>query len=403
MNHMHLPALLLSAIVAVPAFAETTLPPVHVEQTLELQRDESLSAALIRAGLTEQQAYGTLAPLQKKVSLKKLPSGMELTVFYENALSRLTKPTPSQISFFTPDDKSVSISRTEKGDYAATVNAREVQKSHGVAVGRIEDSLYQSFENADIPVALVKPFVDLFSWEIDFTREIQPGDTFRITYDQVLDADGNVLRTGRILAAELFAEGKPRQAFYAEYQPGKFGYFDAKGNSKERALLRTPLEVYRISSGFNLKRRHPVLGYTRAHRGTDFAAPTGTPIKASGEGKVVEMGWKGGYGRYMRIDHGNGFQTAYAHMHAFAKGVRQGLRVKQGQKIAYVGSTGLSSGPHLHYEVIKKGAKVNPMTVVLPNKSLPKNMLAKFKAQINTYLAQWDKAAPTNVRVAQAK
>lgn len=368
------------------------LPPIQVERTLTMHSGETLIDTLMRGGFNRTQANQIVVPLQGKISMKKLRAGQVIDVSFPLKENGNDATEITEVKFYTPNDKAVSVSTNPVDNTVlAEVKERKLHTQEAVAVGTINGSLYLSATKAGVPAALVGPFANLFAWELDFTRDIHPGDTFRVVYEKIIDDEGNHVRTGDVLGAELFAEKKRRTAFRFADAHGTVEYYDETGAPKKKLLLRTPLEFTRISSHFNPNRKHPVLGYTRAHRGTDFAAPTGTPVKASGNGTIVEIGVKGGYGNYVRIKHNGTYQTAYAHLHKFARGMKKGSRVKQGQVIAYVGSTGMSSGPHLHYEVLVNNTKVDAMRAKLPaGNSLPKNKLNQFKSMVADYKNQWE-------------
>lgn len=236
--------------------------------------------------------------------------------------------------------------------------------------GKIPDGgvFSQAGVEAGIPIGTVYEIINLLAFEIDFERDIQPGQEFVVLYEENL-LDGQVVDGGRVVAisfdTHLDRRGKLKM-YRFEKANGKFGYYDDEGKGAIKSLKRTPIDGASVSSKFNLKRKHPVLGFTRAHKGVDFRASTGTKIPAAGAGRVVVRKYDRGYGNYIKIRHANGFQTVYAHMSKFQKGVNVGTTVAQGQIIGYVGSTGLSTGPHLHYEIIKNGRHVNPMTVTFP-------------------------------------
>jgi murein DD-endopeptidase MepM/ murein hydrolase activator NlpD len=225
----------------------------------------------------------------------------------------------------------------------------------------VDTSLYQTARRHAVPDEALVNLANIFSWDIDFQRDVHPGDSFELVYERVESPDGEV-RGGEVLFASLDLRGRRLQAYRFEHADGSHGYYDADGRSLRKWLMRTPIDGARLSSGFG-PRRHPILGYNRMHRGVDFAAPTGTPIYAAGDGVLTYAGRKGAYGNYIQIRHNDEFSTAYAHMSRFADGVKKGSRVRQGQVIAYVGSTGRSTGPHLHYEVLQNGNQINPMSI----------------------------------------
>ena len=230
----------------------------------------------------------------------------------------------------------------------------------------ITSSLYNSAINIKIKPNIIVEFARLYGFQVDFQRDVWKDDSFQIIYEEYLDTDGNVVDTGNILFANLKLQNTDLQLYRYEYEKDKIDFFDESGKSIKKTLMKTPINGARLSSSYG-KRKHPILGYTKMHLGTDFAAPTGTPIMASGDGVVLKAQWCGGGGNCIKIKHNSVYQTVYAHMSKFAKGVKKGRRVKQGQIIGYVGSTGLSTGPHLHYEVIENGKKINSQKLKLPS------------------------------------
>ena len=227
------------------------------------------------------------------------------------------------------------------------------------------DSFYLAGSRAGIPDGILAEVYDLLAFEMDFERDVRAGQHFSVLYEENFSNDKKV-DNGRVLAVQFAALRGNVQMYRFRKSDGKTGYYDENGNGAIKSLKRTPINNAKITSSFSRSRKHPVLGYTRAHKGVDFRASTGTPIPAAGAGRVVARGYNSGHGNYVKIRHNSSFETLYAHMSRFAKGVVVGTNVKQGQTIGYVGSTGLSTGPHLHYEIIKDGKHVNPMTVKLP-------------------------------------
>ncbi len=230
----------------------------------------------------------------------------------------------------------------------------------------IEDSLYRSAINLGITPNIIIEFARLYGFQVDFQRDIWKNDSFQIIYEEFVNDNDKVVDTGEIIFANLKLRDSDLQLYKYEYKKNKIDYFDENGKSIKKTLMKTPINGARLSSSFG-KRKHPILGYTKMHTGTDFAAPTGTPIMASGDGKITKAGWCGGGGNCVKIKHNNTYQTVYAHMSKFGRGIKKGTRVKQGQIIGYVGSTGLSTGPHLHYEVIENGRKINSQKLKLPS------------------------------------
>ncbi len=230
----------------------------------------------------------------------------------------------------------------------------------------ILDSLYNSAINLGIKPNIIIEFARLYGFQIDFQRDIWKNDSFQIIYEQFTNENNVVVDTGEIIFANLNLQNTDYQLYKFEYEENKIDYFDENGKSIRKTLMKTPINGARLSSSYG-KRKHPILGYTKMHTGTDFAAPKGTPIMASGDGKVIKAGWCGGGGNCVKIKHNSTYQTVYAHMSKFGRGIKKGVRVKQGQVIGYVGSTGMSTGPHLHYEVIENGKKINSQKLNLPS------------------------------------
>ena len=229
----------------------------------------------------------------------------------------------------------------------------------------ILESLYRSAIEEKIPANIIIEFARIYGFQVDFQRDIRKKDGFQIMYEVFLDDKNNIIETGNILYANLKLSGENNSLYYFDSK-GNEGHYDKSGKSVQKALMKTPINGARLSSSFGM-RKHPIDGFNKMHRGTDFAAPMGTPIMASGSGVVKKAGWCGGGGNCVVIKHNSTYQTIYAHMSKFAKGIRSGVRVKQGQTIGYVGSTGKSTGPHLHYEVLINGKKVNSQTLKLPS------------------------------------
>ncbi len=230
----------------------------------------------------------------------------------------------------------------------------------------ITNSLYNSAINLGIKPNIILQFARLYGFQVDFQRDIWRNDSFQIIYEEFVNDKNIVVDTGEIIFANLNLQDNDLQLYKYEYEKNKIDYFDENGKSIRKTLMKTPINGARLSSSYG-KRKHPILGYTKMHTGTDFAAPKGTPIMASGDGKILKAGWCGGGGNCVKIKHNSTYQTVYAHMSKFGRGIKKGVRVKQGQIIGYVGSTGMSTGPHLHYEVIENGKKINSQKLKLPS------------------------------------
>lgn len=265
---------------------------------------------------------------------------------------------------------------------------RPLETRMGYTAVEVTHTLFGAAGGAGLSDALVLKMVEIFNFDIDFVRDLKRGDRFALVYEEVW-REGEKLRDGDILAATFINGGKRFEVFRHVSADGAIDYLSRDGKSRKRAFIRTPLEFSRVSSRFSAARRHPVLGTMRAHKGVDYAAPPGTPIRVTGQGTVAFAGWKGGYGKVVEVQHGKTYRTLYAHMQGFAKDIRVGTKVKQGEVIGYVGSTGLATGPHLHYEFHVNGQHRDPLSVDLPTADpLSGTELARFKATVGERIAQ---------------
>jgi len=274
------------------------------------------------------------------------------------AISRLLS-----LSFSPTIDQDITVTRTTDGGYTAQIEKKELQVHRHRAGGTIDGSLYLSAMQAGIPADVVIDMIHMFSYKVDFQRDLHPGDSFEVFYDYYYTPDGQPAKFGSISYAMMTLGGKQIPMYRYQADPNEPAeYFDQKGESAKGMLMKTPVDGARISSGFG-SRFHPVLGYTRMHKGVDFAVPVGTPVMAAGAGTIKFMGRANGYGNFVLINHGNDYATAYGHLSRFAPGMRQGAKVRQGQVFAFSGNTGITTGPHLHYEIRIHDGQVNPLTV----------------------------------------
>jgi len=275
-------------------------------------------------------------------------------------------------------------------DYLVDEVVRDFEVRTQVASSTIDNSLFLAGQRAGLSAAVIMELANIFGWDIDFALDIRTGDQFSVVYEEKY-LDGEKIKDGAIIAAEFVNAGESYRAVRYTDSKGDTDYYSQNGRSMRKPFLRTPVDFARISSRFNLKRKHPILNKIRAHKGVDYAASTGTPIKSSGDGKVVHRGNKGGYGRTIIVKHGSRYSTLYAHMHKYARNTQVGKRVKQGQIIGYVGKSGLATGPHLHYEFRVNGVHRNPLTVKLPDASpLPKSEMQRFKTATAEQFARLD-------------
>jgi murein DD-endopeptidase MepM/ murein hydrolase activator NlpD len=360
---------------------------------------DTFLALLVRLGVAEAEAHAAVAALDEVFDPRRLRVGQALAVEIDRADDSLRS-----LDFAPSRLETIRVVRDGTGAYVAAQTARELVAERALTAARVERSVDQAARSAGAPPEPVGQLFDVFKGHVDFRRETRAGDTVVLWYDRYRLPDGDVVRGGDLHYARMEIDGRTLEAFRFEHD-GRSEYFDRTGQSLRRLLLRQPITGHRISSGFGM-RRHPILGYQRMHNGIDFAAPTGTPIHAAGAGRLVTVGRNGGYGNYVRIDHGNGYQTAYAHLSRFARGLRAGDRVRQGEVIGYVGSTGVSTGPHLHFEVLRNGRHVNPLTVAQPPATrLAGAALDRFRshvAQVDDVLAEeraYTLVMQTSVRV----
>jgi murein DD-endopeptidase MepM/ murein hydrolase activator NlpD len=292
-----------------------------------------------------------------------------------------------QMKYIEDITRTLLIQRNEEQAFTSQIINYQLDAFPVYREGVIDSSLFEAAANADIPEDVIMDLVAIFGWDIDFSLDIRSGDRFGIVYEELFKDDVKI-RNGRILSAEFINDGKTYRATYYKDPTGDSDYYAPDGRSMRKAFLRSPVKFSRISSRFSNKRWHPVLSKWRSHKGVDYAAARGTPIRASGDGKIIHAGKKGGYGRLIVIRHGGRYTTAYGHLHRYAKGARTGKKVKQGQIIGYVGSSGLATGPHLHYEFRVNGVHRNPLTVKLPEaKPVNTAYLDHFRDQTQVYLS----------------
>jgi len=263
------------------------------------------------------------------------------------------------------DSETLKVTRDSTG-FVSDVLENPLESHTRTASATIDSSLFQAAADAGLPDGVAFDLAEIFQYDIDFVLDIQQGDRFTVVYEE-LSQDGIPLRTGNILAAKFVNEGREYRAVRYVDEQGHGEYYSPDGKSLRKAFIRTPVQFSRISSGFNSARKHPILNRIRAHKGVDYAAPVGTPVRAAGEGRVRFAGQQGGYGNVVELEHGSGVVTVYGHLSRFAKNLKRGQRVQLGQVIAYVGQTGLATGPHLHYEYRVRGMHKNPQTVPLPD------------------------------------
>ena len=298
----------------------------------------------------------------KKKKLANIYSGRKLSLI----VKKLEDGSNTIVNLIYPINNTSSVEiRKIQNRYLVKENILQLYKKEVVVKNEIKNNLYSSAMEAGIEPNIIVEFARIFGFEVDFQRDIRKGDWFEILYEKFKDDNNKVRDTGKIIYASMYVNGEEINLYNFKYNNDE-EFYDIKGKSITKSLMKTPINGARLSSSFGM-RKHPILGYNKMHRGTDFAAPSGTPIMASGSGTVTRARWCGGGGNCVKIKHNSTYETIYAHMKSFAKGIKEGRKVKQGQVIGYVGSTGLSTGPHLHYEVLVNGKKVNSQKLKLPS------------------------------------
>ena len=326
-----------------------------------IENNDTVEKILKRFKVRDEDIKNISVKLKQK-KLANIYSGRKLSLI----IKKLEDGTNTVVNFVYPVNNTTSVEiRKSKDKFLVKENILQLYKKEVVVKNIIKNNLYNSAVESGIEPNIIVEFARIFGFEVDFQRDIRKGDWFEILYEKFEDDNNKVRDTGKIIYASMYVNREEINLYNFKYK-NEEDYYDIKGKSITKSLMKTPINGARLSSSFGM-RKHPILGYNKMHRGTDFAAPSGTPIMASGSGTVTRARWCGGGGNCVKIKHNSTYETIYAHMKAFAKGIKEGRKVKQGQIIGYVGSTGLSTGPHLHYEVIVNGKKVNSQKLKLPS------------------------------------
>ncbi|MDB5490799.1 MAG: metalloendopeptidase-like rane protein [Micavibrio sp.] len=352
------------------------------EKTVKIGTGDTLTGVLNRAGLSSDEAYQVVEAVRKHVDPRALKPGQTLNIKFDHPKASGARNPAFQfasLNMAVDPLRTVSVARSaEEEDYRVDMHEKSMQKHLYAQEATVENSLFGSAAKAGIPVAIISEAIRIYSWNTDFQRDIHEGDKIQVMYEQYETEDGVKVKTGNLIYAKLVMGDTEVPIYRYEQKDGNVDYFQPNGRSIKKTLMKTPIDGARISSGFGF-RQHPILGYNKMHKGVDFAAATGTPIYAAGDGTVVKAGKATGYGNFVKIRHNNQLSTAYGHMSRIA--TASGARVHQGQIIGYVGMTGAATGPHLHYEVLVNNAQVNPRGVNLPTgQALEGNQLKLFKA-----------------------
>ncbi len=370
--------------VAEPAAAAPGAGPTETLQrrTVAIERGDTLSGVLGRAGVSPADGRAVVEALRAVLEPRSIRPGGGVEVAFAADPATGGGARLMTVSLAADARREATVARGSDGGFAASVRDLAAGSAPALASGVIRSSLFADAATAGAPDAVILEMIQAFSYDVDFQRDIHPGDRFTILFEQVSGSDGAVLASGALLHARLVLAGEEHSLYRHVDAAGEAGYYTRDGRSVRTALLRTPVNGARLSSAFGM-RRHPVLGFSRMHRGIDFAAPVGTPIYAAGDGRVGFVGRNSGYGKYVRIDHDGRYATAYGHLSRFATGLKVHAKVKQGQVIGYVGSTGVSTGPHLHYEILVDGSQVNPLEVKAVGQArLPADEMSRFAAAV---------------------
>jgi len=370
--------------------------PTEVEEStgnwheVTIKSGDSLARLFKQQGIPARQLHDILA---------SGGAAKKLTRIYPGQVLRMRTSTEDgllELHYEIDALNEVEVRHTD-GGYESRLVVREPEQRMMRAAGKIDSSLFLAAQRAKLPESLTMELASIFGWDIDFALDIREGDQFAVLYND-LYLDGERIGTGDIIAAEFINQGKLYRAVRYTDARGHTDYYAPDGHSMRKAFLRTPVAFTRISSRFSTGRKHPILNRIRAHKGVDYAAPRGTPVRATGSGKIVLRGKKGGYGNTVVIQHGSSYSTLYAHLNNFARGEKTGDRVQQGEIVGYVGSTGLATGPHLHYEFRVNGVHRNPLTVKLPDAApLPKKFREDFKLATDNLIAQLELAKTRTV------
>jgi murein DD-endopeptidase MepM/ murein hydrolase activator NlpD len=349
-------------------------------QTVTVRSGDNMSLIFSRLKLNPADLHSIVELGDATQALKRLQPGQDLRLLVDGSdlLELLHEIDPT---------RTLHVRYGPHGFEAQTIVTNLTTRLRAVEA-TIESSLFLAGQEIGLSDQLILQLVDIYGWDIDFALDIHKGDRFRVIYEE-LYRDGVKVKDGTILAAEFFHRGQSLKAVRYAHADGRADYYSETGTSMRKAFLRTPVEFNRISSTFNLRRYHPILNRIRAHKGVDYAAPAGTPVRATGDGRVVHMGYKGGYGNTIVLQHGSTYSTLYGHLSRYGRGLKHDARVTQGQVIGYVGMTGLATGPHLHYEFRVNGVHKNPLTIELPKAAhIPREQMADFEQQTRPWLIQ---------------
>lgn len=377
---------------ALPAVREESLGNFWQEE--RIQRGDTIASLMNRLNIRDEAAVNYLRSAREARLMYQLKPGFNVQVRTSDEGELIS------LRYVYSKDRQLLVERIKDG-FLASERPLSIENRVLMRSGEIKSSLFAATDAANIPDAVATQLAEVFASEVDFHRELSKGDRFTVVYEAAY-SNGQAVRAGRLLAAEFINNGEHHQAVYFRDREGREGYYTPDGRSLRKAFLRSPIEFSRISSGFTNARFHPVLQTIRAHRGVDYAAPTGTRIKATADGVIARMGWENGYGNTVIIEHDGKYSTLYGHMSAFGPGLRQGARVSQGQVIGFVGMTGLASGPHLHYEFRIAGEQRDPLSNAMPIAfPVSEHFKADFKRLVSPLVARLHLLRTTNLASAE--
>ncbi len=348
------------------------LEPRYIVYNHKVKLGETFDKILENYPISKEEIIAVKENLSKKININKLKTNQKIQITLDQTNNKI-----KNLIFEISNTEKISLSRKNQDTkFNQEIISLKLDKKIIYKENIILQSLYKSATDQNIPPNTIIEFARIYGFQVDFQRDIRKQDKFQIMYEVFIDENKKIIETGEILFANLKLSGQDNSLYYFD-EPDNEGHYDKNGKSVQKALMKTPINGARLSSSFGM-RKHPIDGFNKMHKGTDFAAPMGTPIMASGNGIVQKAGWCGGGGNCVKIKHNSTYQTIYAHMSKFARGIKSGVRVKQGQTIGYVGSTGKSTGPHLHYEVVVNGKKVNSQTLKLPSGKILKGEIRKL-------------------------
>jgi murein DD-endopeptidase MepM/ murein hydrolase activator NlpD len=363
----------------------------------EVKKGDTLSKIIKLSGVSASESVNAIMAMEKIFKPSRIKIGDKVTISYSTVRNNEgQKKLLVGIDIYPTKLDKIVVRREGEKSFSAKRVTIPTSIRLAKASAKINTTFFGATRKAGIPYEVGSDFVRKYSYDVDFQRDIRKGNNIDVLYEEIVTLNGEVVGSGDIVYANLDLNNSSYPIYRFRTLDGRYGYFNEDGESIEKSFLRTPVDGARITSGFG-KRRHPILGYNKMHKGLDFGAPRGTPIYAAGSGNIIKIGRNGSYGKYIKINHNNGYSTAYAHLNSFKRGLRKGSRVKQGQVIGYVGTTGRSTGPHLHYEVLKFGRHINPLSIkTVSTRKLKSLEMGIYKQHVKMVKNQLDKVGDKN-------